>query len=224
MSSFSRRPARASSRQLRLGPVRARRRSPKPRLRASSVPGGGTGSMRIQLSAPRKIRTSDTWFRRPVLYPAELWAPLRPVFRFWETPPPWAGGISAGVRDDTHAVRSVNVPFRWNLRSLAPEVRSFKDPAEEVRAPAWANPAKFLPLCLDRDPSAPLRPAGMMCALVKTLRFRAVAWGPDPIRGDGTYTAECHVGSTTSPPGLRLAPCRPRPISSLPRARPELWA
>src|SRR5580704_1301908 len=25
--------------------------------------------------APRKIRTSDTWFRRPVLYPAELWAP-----------------------------------------------------------------------------------------------------------------------------------------------------
>ncbi len=28
------------------------------------------------LCAPRKIRTSDTWFRRPVLYPAELWAPL----------------------------------------------------------------------------------------------------------------------------------------------------
>ena len=26
------------------------------------------------ISAPRKIRTSDTWFRRPVLYPAELWA------------------------------------------------------------------------------------------------------------------------------------------------------
>ena len=29
--------------------------------------------------APRKIRTSDTWFRRPVLYPAELWARTRTV-------------------------------------------------------------------------------------------------------------------------------------------------
>src|SRR6185503_21119124 len=28
----------------------------------------------IHRSAPRKIRTSDPWFRRPMLYPAELWA------------------------------------------------------------------------------------------------------------------------------------------------------
>ncbi len=28
----------------------------------------------LLVCAPRKIRTSDNWFRRPVLYPAELWA------------------------------------------------------------------------------------------------------------------------------------------------------
>src|SRR5207237_5396235 len=55
--------------------------------------------------APRKIRTSDTWFRRPVLYPAELWA---------RTP--------RGDRDISRARRRVNEvarPLRTDERGYA---------------------------------------------------------------------------------------------------------
>ena len=102
-----------------------------------------------------------------------------------EAPPPWAGGISAGVRDDTHTVRSVNVPSRATKEARALACA----PAAANRAPR-ANPAKFLPLRLDRDRSAPPREAATMCALVKMLRFQAVAWAPAPPRADGTHTAE----------------------------------
>ncbi len=52
----------------------------------------GDALSRRALCAPRKIRTSDTWFRRPVLYPAELWAhfPVR------------------GATDHTRALEHVN--------------------------------------------------------------------------------------------------------------------
>src|SRR5262249_34284794 len=43
------------------------------RIQASSSVPSGVCAM-DDSGAPRKIRTSDTWFRRPVLYPAELWA------------------------------------------------------------------------------------------------------------------------------------------------------
>jgi hypothetical protein len=51
--------------------------------------------------APRKIRTSDTWFRRPVLYPAELWAQTcrdRQEEAKWPPTilPTW--GVSTGLR------------------------------------------------------------------------------------------------------------------------------
>jgi hypothetical protein len=52
----------------------------RPRLRPATCPSLASRRRRVRVGlrrspcAPRKIRTSDTWFRRPVLYPAELWA------------------------------------------------------------------------------------------------------------------------------------------------------
>ena len=60
---------------------RRSRRGPRPSALAACA---STSASRIHslvrgpaashFSAPRKIRTSDPWFRRPMLYPAELWA------------------------------------------------------------------------------------------------------------------------------------------------------
>ncbi len=111
-----RRPARAVA-EIGLGAV-APLDQAIPELRKITAAGGGfSGSRRSarhspkreirqdSRSAPRKIRTSDNWFRRPVLYPAELWALVaRPL-----------GGAAANhTRGDcvvnSMAVRTVDPP------------------------------------------------------------------------------------------------------------------
>ena len=96
-----------------------------------------SGSLRSDLSAPRKIRTSDNWFRRPVLYPAELWAPV-PVGR-------------RRARDDTRG------SLRVNGHDMAPE-RSREAPQLQFSSRSVSYTAKVSHRATNYDRDAPARP------------------------------------------------------------------
>jgi hypothetical protein len=79
------------------------------------------------LGAPRKIRTSDPRLRRPMLYPAELWAQGR-LLTSWihDTPCFWRdrewgrlGGLRSSVKkkSDASVLRSVSGPF-WSVSKV----------------------------------------------------------------------------------------------------------
>ncbi len=46
----------------------------RPPLHAAKTPVFRVGVTEGEKSAPKRTRTSDLWFRKPSLYPAELWA------------------------------------------------------------------------------------------------------------------------------------------------------
>jgi hypothetical protein len=90
--------------------------------------GDGRPDVGTPLSAPRKIRTSDNWFRRPVLYPAELWAPFprrRNTARHDE-----------GVRDDTRRVGPVNVVSSASWSAGSTKARGERTGARRARTRA----------------------------------------------------------------------------------------
>ncbi len=48
----------------------------RPPLHTAEAPVFRIGMTVGEKSAPKRTRTSDLWFRKPSLYPAELWAPV----------------------------------------------------------------------------------------------------------------------------------------------------
>src|SRR5580692_4537503 len=90
--------------------------------------------------APRKIRTSDTWFRRPVLYPAELWAP----------------SLDGGA-DDTRGRRPVKgaLPILANIAGVERDRDSSAPPSSNYSWGAYHKPNRFYALASFDDPVGP---------------------------------------------------------------------
>ncbi len=110
----------------------------RPGLTLSETVGSPTTSRghRSQNCAPRKIRTSDTWFRRPVLYPAELWAPS------------WRG------RDHTRARASVNGLSNKRARLVRGRLPDLRERLPDGHRGIGDRAANIAEWALDRDSHA----------------------------------------------------------------------